>query len=451
MKKVFKYSLFLLLPGLLWTSCNKEQMEKVPANEDGESTVTYTFRVADATQTKANAISDIGIDDVVKRLDLYIFYRDGTKPNEHVTYFPQAGEAITHKVKAVTNEYSGVLAMANLDEDTAKHFEGKSLEQLHQKDCSIILSAGNFDFDRIPMLGSSAYSHSSYGSGTKEIVLTRLMTRLNFKQIVVDFSDTTLVGKDVRVRTIAIINSMNFFVPLYSSSISYLSSDYGTFGKLNEYLYDGAFGGVQYGCSYYRSHDSDEYDSPIQMSGPGKLNGSFPHLFNRNYKNAAEDLIIDAEGIFKEALVQQYDTESGEGLIVPSGDNTQVHSFDVNKCFYTYFWSGGWAETLPCDFKNQAESVKLVIELLIDGEVWYYPIQLKYLQPNMVYNIDKVTIRNTGSKYANFIEKKYRCDFTVTITPWTSLDVNNLYVGVDPTTGQPVDPNTGEIESEQKI
>lgn len=438
MKKVFKYSLFLLLPGLLWTSCNKEQMEKVPANEDGESTVTYTFRVADATQTKANAISDIGIDDVVKRLDLYIFYEDGTKPDEHVTYFPQAGEAITHTVKAILNEYSGVLALANLDEDTAKHFEGKTLRQLYQKDCSIILSAGNFAFDRIPMIGSSAYSHTSYGSGTREIVLRRLMTRLNFKQIAVDFSDPDLVGKEVKVRTIAIINSTNYFIPINYPDIYYLSSDYGTFGYLTSTL-NNAFGGVESGCSYRRSHSGNEYNSPIQMSGPGKLNGNFPHTFNRNFKNAREELIIDAEGIFKEALVQQYDTEAREGLIVSSGDNIQVHTFDVNKCFYTYFWSGGWPETLPCEFNSQAESVKLVIELLIDGEVWFYPIQLKDIQPNMVYNIEKVTIRNTGSKYANFIEKKYRCDFTVTIQPWDVVDVSNVNVGVDPYTGEPVE------------
>ena len=450
MKKVFKYSLFLLLPGLLWTSCNKEQMEKVPANEDGESTVTYTFRVADATQTKANAISDIGIDDVVKRLDLYIFYEDGTKPDEHVTYFPQAGEAITHTVKAILNEYSGVLALANLDEDTAKHFEGKTLRQLYQKDCSIILSAGNFAFDRIPMIGSSSYYHSEYGNGTAEIVMRRLMTRLNLQQIAIDFIDPTLVGKEVKVKTIAIINAMNFFIPIRSANISYLSSTYATLGYIDSYLTD-ALGGVERGCAYRGDYSSSEYNSPIQMSGPGKLDGSFTHIFNRNYKNNAEELNIDAEGIFKEALVQQYDTEAGGGVIVSSGDNTQVHTFNVNKCFYTYFRTGAWPETLPCDFNKQAESIKLVIELLIDDEVWFYPIQLRDIQPNMVYNIEKVTIRNTGSKYANFIEKKYRCDFTVSIKPWTTMDINNLFVGADPTTGQPVDPNTGEIVSGQKL
>ena len=450
MKKVFKYSLFLLLSGLLWTSCNKEQIVKMPADENGEYSVTYTIRVADAALTKANAISDIGIDDVVKRLDLYIFYKNGTKPNEHVTYFPQAGENITHRVKTLTGETSGILAFGNLDEDTAKHFEGKSLEQLSEKDCSIILTAGNFAFDRIPMIGSNTYYHSEYGNGTAEIVLRRLMTRLNFKQLAVDFIDPTLVGKEVKVRNIAIINAMNYFAPIRSYTFSYLGSTYGTLGYIDSQL-SGAFGGVKIGCSYKKSYSSDEYLSPIQMNGPGKLNGSFPQIFNRNYKNDVEDLIIDAEGIFKEALVQQYDTESGGGLIVPSGDDTQVHTFNVNKCFYTYFWSGGWPETLPCDFKNQAESVKLVIELLIDGEVWFYPIQLRDIQPNMVYNIEKVTIRNTGSKYANFIEKKYRCDFTVTVAPWTSLDVENIFVGVDPTTGQPVDPNTGDFDSGRRL
>ena len=47
MKKVFKYSLFLLLPGLLWTSCNKEQIERVPADEDGEYSVTYTIPMSE--------------------------------------------------------------------------------------------------------------------------------------------------------------------------------------------------------------------------------------------------------------------------------------------------------------------------------------------------------------------------------------------------------------------
>lgn len=438
MKKVFKYSLFLLLPGLLWTSCNKEQIERVPADENGEYSVTYTIRVADAAQTKANAISDIGIDDVVKRLDLYIFYEKGTKQNEHVTYFPQEDDTITHKIKALNGERSAILALANLDEDTAKHFEGKSLQQLKQKDCSIILSAGNFAFDRIPMIGSSSYYHDAYGNGTAEIILRRLMTRLNFKQLVVDFVDPSLVGKEVKVRNIAIINAMNFFVPIRNDYLYYLGSTYGTLGYIDDSLID-AFGGVEIGCRYRGDYSSSEYNSPIQMNGPGKLNGSFPHIFNRNFKNDAENLNIDAEGIIKEALVQHYDTESGGGVIVSSGDNTQVHTFDVNKCFYTYFRTGAWPETLPCDFNKQAESIKLVIELLIDDEVWFYPIQLRDIQPNMVYNIEKVTIRNTGSKYANFIEKKYRCDFTVTIQPWDVVDVSNVNVGVDPNTGEPVE------------
>ena len=422
----------------------------MPADENGEYSVTYTIQVADAAQTKANAISDIGIDDVVKRLDLYIFYEKGTKPNEHVTYFPQEDDTITHKIKALNGERSAILALANLDEDTAKHFEGKSLKQLKQKDCSIILSAGNFAFDRIPMIGSSSYYHDAYGNGTAEIILRRLMTRLNFKQLVVDFVDPSLVGKEVKVRNIAIINAMNFFVPIRNDDLYYLSSTYGTLGYIDSRLTN-AFGGVEIGCAYRGDYSSSEYNSPIQMNGPGKLNGSFTHIFNRNYKNNAEELNIDAEGIFKEALVQQYDTESGGGVIVSSGDNTQVHTFDVNKCFYTYFRTGAWPETLPCDFNKQAESIKLVIELLIDDEVWFYPIQLRDIQPNMVYNIEKVTIRNTGSKYANFIEKKYRCDFTVSIKPWTTMDINNLFVGADPTTGQPVDPNTGEIVEGQRL
>lgn len=442
MKKGFNYSLLLLLPWLLWASCNKEQVEKGPANGNGECMVAYTFRLADATQTKANGISDVAIDDAVKRLDLFVFYKNKSKPDEHVTYLPQAGETVTHRVTAMPSEQSGVLAIANLDEDTADFLEGKSLEELTQKGCSIILDAGNFAFDRIPMFGTGGCSHES-SRNEVEINLNRLMTRLNIEKLSVEFEDKSLWGKKVQVRNIAVINAPNYFIPLEYRSFSYFPlNNTMCFGIHSDYL-TGTFGDITSGYKRYMSHSDNDYNSPINVKGPGKLTAEYRHLYNRNFKNGKDELYIDATGLQEKMYVQHY--SSDEGIIVQEGDMEPVHSLEIDRCFYTSYCHGSWLQGMPCDFRDQGESQKLVIELLINGEIWFYPIQLDYIQPNTVYNIKKITIRGYGSKYANVIEKKYSYDYSMTIMPWTSLDVDNVYVGVDPSNGQPVDPDTGNI------
>lgn len=46
-------------------------------------------------------------------------------------------------------------------------------------------------------------------------------------------------------------------------------------------------------------------------------------------------LNIDTEGILKDMTVQAYDTASGDGLIVSSGDKSDTpHTMIVDKCFY---------------------------------------------------------------------------------------------------------------------
>ena len=53
--------------------------------------------------------------------------------------------------------------------------------------------------------------------------------------------------------------------------------------------------------------------------------------------------------------------------------------------------------------------------------------------------MDKITIKNVGSDYANFYPKKYPCDFTVSVLDWNDYEITNLNLGVDPETGEPVD------------
>ena len=68
----------------------------------------------------------------------------------------------------------------------------------------------------------------------------------------------------------------------------------------------------------------------------------------------------------------------------------------------------------------------------------FYPIPIIYPQPNTVYQVDKITITGEGSDYSNFFEEKYYATFTISVKDWDELEVNNIDVGVDPITGQPV-------------
>ena len=60
-------------------------------------------------------------------------------------------------------------------------------------------------------------------------------------------------------------------------------------------------------------------------------------------------------------------------------------------------------------------------------------------QPNTVYRIDNITIKDYGSEYSNFFPLKYVVDFSVTVTDWTEMTIDNMNVGADPITGELVD------------
>ena len=72
---------------------------------------------------------------------------------------------------------------------------------------------------------------------------------------------------------------------------------------------------------------------------------------------------------------------------------------------------------------------RLIVELLIDGQSSFYPIEISMPQPNTIYEIENITIRSAGSEYSNFYEKKYNVECSVDIVPWQSVDIPNIDVG----------------------
>jgi hypothetical protein len=113
---------------------------------------------------------------------------------------------------------------------------------------------------------------------------------------------------------------------------------------------------------------------------------------------------------------------------------------NVDKCFYGFMGRGVFNEySIVSEYKSQNIYPKLVIELSIDGKSWFYPIPLIHPQPNTVYKIDNITIKDYGSEYSNFFPIKYVVDYTIKVAEWSEITIENMNVGADPVTGEPVE------------
>ena len=431
--------LFMALSGVLAVSCNKEAEPMGGGLANEEHTLTIRV-VSDGVRTKAPNSDDVPISDGLHRLDLYVFHEDEPLLDEHIVLEPDPSGITTYSFTEKKEERIGVLAIGNLDEDTAELLEGKTLEQLendYEPESWIVLSANNFSTDRVVMVGANNYQFTKDGSVTIE--LRRLMYRMDIGKITVAPDNEELLGKEIFVKNIALTNVCNYFVPLRSGSIGHFYTWYLFFG--NEYNLTNALGGLERGYEYYRnSPKSWNPDGSFTMEGPGKLNDTFPFIINSNYKRDSGILNIDATGVLKDATHQEYDNSSGEGLVVPAGEMSDLHSMNVGKCFYGYLGRGVFCDyDIVTDYNKQNEYPKLVIELSIDGKSWFYPIPLIHPQPNTVYKIDNITIKDYGSEYSNFFPIKYAVDYTIKVAEWSEITVENMNVGADPVTGEPVE------------
>ena len=430
--------LFVALSGMLAVACHKEPNPMGGKVTDEEHTLTIRV-LSDGVKTRAYDSDDVPITDGLKRLDLYVFHEEEPLLDEHIVLEPDPTGITTYSFKEKKGERIGVLAIGNLHEDTAKLLEGKTLEQLSEHydlEAMIVLSAGNFDVDRAVMVGARAYSFSA--DGTVEIELRRLMYRIDVGKITVAPENEELLGKEIYVKNIALTNICNYFVPLNSDSIGHFYTWYLFFG--NEYDLTGALGGVERGFEFYRNAPKGwNANGSFTLEGPGILNGTFPYMINSNYQKDPGVLNIDATGVLKDVTHQGYDNAAGEGLIVTSWDMAESHSMEVGKCFYGYMGRGTYEYDIVSEYKNQSFCPKLVIELSIDGESWFYPIPLIYPQPNTVYKIDNITIKDYGSEYSNFFPVKYVVDYMIKVAEWSEITIENMNVGADPVTGEPVE------------
>ena len=431
--------MLMALSGMLAMSCHKEYNLAGGEITDEEHTLTIRV-VTDGLKTRAYNSADLPITDGLKRLDLYVFHTNEPILDEHIVLEPDPSGITTYSITEKEGEYIGVLAIGNLDEDTAKLLEGKTLKQLNNDkvpEAWIVLSANNFATDRIVMVGANYYQFSK--DGNVAIELRRLMYRIDIGKITVAPGNDKLLGKEIFVKNIAMTNVCNYFVPLKSDLIGHFYTWYLFFG--NERDFANAFGGIERGFRHYTNAPGNwNPNGTFAMEGSGKLNDTFQYLINSNYKKDPGILNIDATGLLKDVTHQGYDNSLGEGLVVESGDMSRSHSMNVGKCFYGYMGRGVFNEyDIVSDFSKQNEYPKLVIELSIDGKSWFYPIPLIHPQPNTVYKIDNITIKDYGSEYSNFFPIKYAVDYTIKVAEWSEITIENMNVGADPVTGEPVE------------
>ena len=431
--------LFMALSGVLAVSCNKEAVPMGGGLVEEEHTLTLRV-VPDGVRTKVLDADDTPISDGLHRLDLYVFHKNEPILDEHIVLEPDPSGITTYSFKEKKGERIGVLAIGNLDEDTSKLLEGKTLGQLNNDDdpeAWIVLSANNFATDRIVMVGANDYQFTK--DGNVSIELRRLMYRIDIGKIIVAPENDELLGKEIYVKNIALTNICNYFVPLNSDSIGHFYSWYLFFG--NEYNLDNALGAVERGFEFYKNAPKGwNANGSFTLEGPGILNGSFPYMINSNFQKDPGVLNVDATGVLKEVTHQQYNNAVGEGLMVQAGDMDASHSMNVDKCFYGFMGRGVFNEySIVSEYKSQNIYPKLVIELSIDGKSWFYPIPLIHPQPNTVYKIDNITIKDYGSEYSNFFPIKYVVDYTIKVAEWSEITVENMNVGADPVTGEPVE------------
>lgn len=435
MKKVF-YLFSILVSALAILSCAKQEgpacLENQKVIENEGPMVTSTFKVNTfAGETKAVSISN-DQDDTIDKLDLYWFDSSGNiLGHYHVMQEELDANEIHMQFKAGTEHY--YIFLANIDSDTAERLasyngsDWNSAAKTH-----IPLSAGNYSTHRMALCGSA---HVEYDEDSAYTVnMYRYMYKIDIKDITVNFDDESWMSKDVFIKSISLTNTGNMFCflhswPFWMNLDDYIGTEDFFFPKSQKYSRP-SFGGITDYISSSFAHCSYPSTTNTLTNATGKLAGSFPYYLNNNYQKNIGVLNITATGDLKEATYHEYSGETGR---VCSSTSTVSHTLNVNRTFYGLpigCYNVG-AGDIICAYNNQDATTKLVIELSVDGQTYFYPIQVFMPQPNTHYVIDKITLKSHGSEYSNFYMIKYKADFSVHVEDWHSVAIPNIDCGED--------------------
>lgn len=430
---------FALACGML-AGCQKEFAG--PAGNDGndghEGMVRMELRcnIEPLNRVVTKAGTD---DDKVYRLDI-LEYDGHYVLQDHHTYTNASGiDLASFKFEqwlpAGNTRYYFLLA--NLHEDSVNYIKSKATNRMQS--VGIPLEAGNWSAGHIPMGG---WTYCYFNGSSPTATLYRYMFRIDIGTITADFGDG-LMAKNVRVKSIAIINGNQFFAPVnstYSENQSFRACPLGYDGTISSY---NPFGGLTTGYASINSGlNSSTYEDTVwdlsseSFGGTGLLAAEFSPLYNYNKMKAKHVLNITAPASIRDMCY--YSVPAGNGTLAPSG----THVYSLGRSFYgipRYVSSYGSSYSNATCLENydyQYDYMKLVIEVDVDGVNYFYPILLRMMQPNALYSIQNITLKGPGSEYSNFFERQYYGNISApAVLEWTDCTINNISVGYTDDTG----------------
>ena len=434
-----KLILCALACGML-AGCNKETPEIAgqAGNDEHQGLVKMELRCniepLNKVETKAGAA-----DDKVYRLDILEYDGDYTLVDHH-TYTNATGLDLANFLFEQWLPYGNTryyFLLGNLHEDSVNYIKSKPTNWMQSS--AIPLEAGNWSDGHIPMGG---WTYCYFNGSSPTATLYRYMFRIDIGTITADFGED-LMAKNVRVKSVSIINGNQFFCPVnsnYSKNQSFRSCPLGYDGSISSY---NPFGGLTTGYSSINmgvgtsTYEDTVWDmSGEAFGGTGLLAAEFYPLYNYNKLKAKHVLNITAPASIRDMCY--YSVPSGSGTLAPSG--THVYSlgrslYGVPRYVSSYGSTYSGATCLE-NYEYQYDYMKLVIEVEVDGVNYFYPILLRMMQPNTLYSIQNITLKGPGSEYSNFFERQYYGNVSApAVLEWTDCTISNIDVGYTDDTG----------------
>ena len=430
MRKIFHILGFLAILAA-GVSCNREMPgpagnEEIAgqAGNDGQM-CTATFRLnLDGMQTKAAAMGSVN-ESAIRRIDVFEYdpYSSSAPARNHFTLTNEELAAGEFHLQYSAGAYYSYFVLANLSENVANDL---AAVRIYSVDGNPYKWSDLYDGTYFPMSGAVQVHYNA--DVTVDVNLRRLMYRVDVGEIKVDFEDASWMNKDVFVKAIALTNVVNGARVAYDVNyVSHLTQDGHLYGTVVTTTADQPFfGGLLSGYSGFVPREC-KYTTSIYWNVT-QQDEYYNTCLNVNYAVAAGTMPITATGAMLEATYQGYTGEAGR--VCSSTNPSQSHTLTVNKSFYAL--AGGSVEGqygLLQYRSNQNAYPKLVVELEIDGETHYYPIQMYYPQSNTVYQVNRITIKSAGSEFSNFFEKLVKLEMDISVLDWNEVTINNVDCG----------------------
>ena len=401
--KAFLY----FIPILSVISCSKDMLsgEELKNTDKSDNIFKTEFRIGfePGYEITTKTTGETGIDNFIGRIDMYEFDSDGNNIRHETWADPDGLDLSTvtpESYDAYGNRHNWVF-FANLSEDTADYLSKLNADEI----------------GRTPI----------------NVVLYRYLTRIDILNITADFDDPDIMNKTVKLEKVAIVNYPNALKVLSESAREVWGSSQSIWGVGYLKFSDPAFGNLlrlETACNDISIDDYSGKFNQAQFGGIGSLAQDHSYLLNYNKGSEKGMLEISATGDQLESSVHTFGTS--EGVLCSPMISSSDHTLEINGTLYTVPLYRNSYSDLWCDKRSQDDTQKLVLEVSIDGEIYYYIISLRELEAGRIYNVRNITLKGYGSEYPNFYEKKYETETKgFEIEGWpAAIEIDNIEVGI---------------------